>query len=45
VYLDAGSHRIEFGYSPWTVWVGLAVSGLTAATLLVLAVIHLWRRT
>ncbi|MGD2207172.1 MAG: YfhO family protein, partial [Anaerolineae bacterium] len=27
VFLDAGPHTVEFRYSPWTVWAGLAVSG------------------
>jgi hypothetical protein len=44
VYLEPGSHTVEFRYSPGTVWAGLAVTGCTTLALLVLAVFRLWRR-
>jgi hypothetical protein len=44
VYLDAGTHTVEFDYRPWTVWVGLAVSGCTALGLLIWALARWWRR-
>jgi hypothetical protein len=44
VYLDAGSHAVEFRYAPWTVWLGLAISGSTALVLLGYAASRLWRR-
>ncbi len=42
VYLEAGSHTVEFCYSPWSVRAGLGVSGLTALVLLLWAA-WLWR--
>lgn len=44
VYLDAGSYTVEFRYSPWTIWVGLAFSGSTALALLAYAGYRAWRR-
>jgi hypothetical protein len=44
VYLEAGSHTIEFRYSPWTVWAGLTVSGCAALLLFAWAAAHVWRR-
>jgi len=35
VYLEAGEHQVEFNYRPLSFYVGLAVSGLTWATLVV----------
>jgi hypothetical protein len=35
VYLDAGSHSIEFGYNPRSVRAGLVISGLAALGLLI----------
>ncbi len=43
VRLAAGRHTVEFRYSPWTVWVGLAVSGGAALALLVYAMYGLTR--
>ena len=43
VSLDAGQHTVEFRYAPWTVWAGLAVSGLTALLLLAWTVVRLRR--
>ena len=37
IYLDPGSYTVELCYSPWTVWVGLAISGSTALILLAYA--------
>jgi hypothetical protein len=45
VYLQAGSHTVEFRYAPWTVWLGLAVSGATALGLLAFAASRMWKRT
>jgi hypothetical protein len=44
IYLDPGSYTVEFRYSPWTVWVGLAISGSTALALLAYASYRAWRR-
>ena len=33
VYLEAGTHTVEFDYKPWTVQVGLIISGMTALAL------------
>lgn len=44
VSLDAGRHTVEFRYSPWTVWVGLAVSAGSTLALLVVAARRVWRR-
>jgi hypothetical protein len=43
IYLDAGTHSVEFSYSPWTVWAGLTVTGLTTLSLLVWAAIRMRR--
>lgn len=37
VYLDAGQHRVEFSYRPWTVYAGVSVSLVTTAGLLAYA--------
>ena len=34
VRVPAGSHRVRFEYRPWSVWVGLLVSGVGAACVL-----------
>jgi hypothetical protein len=44
VYLDSGSHSVEFRYSPRTVWVGLTMTGSTALLLLAWAAVRTWRR-
>jgi hypothetical protein len=43
VYLDTGSHTVEFRYSPWTVRVGLAISAGTTLVLLAFAGYLAWR--
>jgi hypothetical protein len=45
VILDPGAHTVEFGYSPWTAWVGLAISVSSMLALLVYGVIRAWRRS
>ncbi len=47
VYLEAGAHTVEFLYTPWTVQVGLIVSGATALALAGCSAARLiarWRR-
>lgn len=47
VYLEAGTHTVEFLYTPWTVQVGLIISGATALALAGYAAARLiarWRR-
>ncbi len=44
VYVRAGSHTVELRYRPWTVWAGLATSGLTGLLLLAYAAIRPWRQ-
>jgi hypothetical protein len=44
IYLDPGSYTVEFRYSPWTVWVGFAISGCTALAPLAYAGYRTWRR-
>jgi hypothetical protein len=45
VYLEAGSHTVEFVYRPWTVQAGLIASGATALALAGYAVVCVvWRR-
>jgi hypothetical protein len=44
VYVQTGSHTVEFRYAPWTVWCGLAISGSTALVLVVCAASRWWRR-
>ncbi len=43
VYLDVGSHTVEFDYRPWSVRAGAIVSGITAVGLLCFAAIRRWR--
>jgi hypothetical protein len=43
VFLDRGSHTVEFRYMPWTVRVGVAISGATALALLACAAYRVWR--
>jgi hypothetical protein len=45
IYLDPGSYTVELRYSPWTVWVGLAISGSTALALLAYAGYRARRRS
>ena len=45
IYLEPGSYSVEYRYSPWTVWVGLAISGCTAVALLTYAGYRAWRRS
>ena len=45
VFLNAGRHTVEFRYSPWTVWAGLAVASGTALLLLAYGAIRLRRRS
>jgi hypothetical protein len=45
VVLESGAHRVEFLYSPWTVWVGLAMSGVAAAGIFVYAALRVRRRS
>jgi hypothetical protein len=42
VYLEAGSHTVDFSYEPWTVRAGLALSALGCAAL-VAAGVRTWR--
>jgi uncharacterized membrane protein YfhO len=44
IYLDPGLHTVEFRYSPWTVWLGLAISASTALALPAHAGYRAWRR-
>ena len=44
VVLEPGTHRVEFSYSPWTVWIGLTVSGVAAAGILSYVAYRAWRR-
>ena len=44
VYLDSGSHTVEFTYTPWVVWIGLAISVSAVIALLAYAVYCVWRR-
>jgi hypothetical protein len=44
VYLKVGSHTLAFEYRPWTVRVGLAISGCTALGLFVAFAFRAWRR-
>jgi hypothetical protein len=44
VYLDVGVHTVTFEYRPWTVRVGLAISGCTALALLLGFAHRAWRR-
>lgn len=44
VYLERGSHTVEFRYAPWTAWAGLVISGGTALALLTYAAYGAWRR-
>ena len=45
VTLDEGAHTVEFRYAPWTVWVGLGLSGATALGLLGYVVYRAGRRS
>ncbi|NIV35316.1 MAG: hypothetical protein GWN58_39445, partial [Anaerolineae bacterium] len=45
IRLEPGSYTVEFDYSPWTVWVGLAVSACAAVALLAYAGYRIWRRS
>jgi hypothetical protein len=44
VYLAAGSHTVEFRYSPWTVWAGLVIAAGTTLALLAYVGYVAWRR-
>jgi hypothetical protein len=44
VHLGAGAHTVELHYAPWTVWVGLAISGLTSLLVLGYAIIRAVRQ-
>jgi hypothetical protein len=45
VFLDHGSYIVEFRYTPWTAWAGLAISGCTALGLLACGAYRAWRRS
>ena len=45
VTLEPGLHSVEFLYSPWTVWVGLAISGTTMLGILAYIAHRAWRRS
>ena len=44
VYLDGGAHSVEFHYTPWTFWAGLALSGSTILALLLYGIYRAGRR-
>ena len=45
VFLERGSHIVEFRYTPWTAWAGAAISGATVLALLAYPAYWIWRRT
>ena len=45
VVLEPGDHRVEFLYRPWTVWVGLVVSGTATLGILAYVAYRAWRRS
>ena len=45
VVLEPGHHWVDFLYRPWTVWVGLAISGTAMLGILVYVVYRGWRRS
>jgi hypothetical protein len=44
VYLDGGAQRVEFRYTPWTAWLGLAISASAMLALLAYGLYRAWRR-
>jgi hypothetical protein len=45
VMLEPGLHRVEFLYRPWTVWVGLAISGTTVLGVFSYVAYRVWKRS
>jgi hypothetical protein len=45
VYLNGGAHSVEFRYTPWSVWVGLAISGSAILALLLYGIYRAGRRS
>jgi hypothetical protein len=44
VFLDQGHYTVEFRYTPWTAWTGVAISGATVLALLAYVSYRAWRR-
>jgi len=44
VFLEQGSHTVEFRYTPWTAWAGTAISGAAVLALLAYGAYRTWRR-
>ena len=45
VMLEPGLHRVEFLYRPWTVWVGLVISGTAMLGILAYVAYRAWKRS
>ena len=45
VMLEPGDHRVEFLYRPWTVWVGLVISGTATLGILAYVAYRVWKRS